>query len=328
MGYGPSPRISRPRTGRISQRPWNSQRRWTRSIVAGVATATLGLGVMGAPAYARAGGPVATHSSQQTIKKLQAQIRQLKNELAVANAEIARLKGQSSTTVPAAPHSPTTTAPAAPVSSGQPTLLAGNVKATFAQGSAGKVSVVYSAPLQPDSSGFAEAPFVVRNNTSKPVTNVQVSTTVLSGSTVVASGQDDAGTNPIVLNPGEWALGYIDYDNAASLKPADTVQFSVQASPSPDPDAASVDVTVTQANNVGESITGLVKNTSKSPVESGIEVTAYCFDGTGKPVGVQNGDTPQGANIAVGGTASYEIDTFGTSCKSILVGATGLLPFS
>lgn len=309
MGYGPSPRI-----------------------LAGVATVALGLGVMGAPAYARSTGPVTAQTPQQQIKKLQEQIRQLKNQLAIANAEIAQLKGQSTTTAPgttAPAATPTTTAPTQPVPEGQPSNLAGNVRPTFPQGTAGQVALVYSAPVTQNQNGFEDVPFVVRNNTSKPVTDISVATTVLSGSTVIASGQGDDGTNPIIVEPGEWALGYIDYSNTADFKSTDKVQYSVQSSPTPDPDPIDADVTVTQANNVGQSITGLVKNTAKTAVEAPIQITAYCFNSAGKPNAVQTGDTNQtSGNIAVGATSSYEIDLFNPGCKSLLVGGQGLLPIN
>lgn len=268
-----------------------------------------------APTATVTAAKAAKANPQATIKRLRAQNRQLEkeiaelqSELALADTEIAKLEGSNGPTQ------------GAPQSSGEPSVLGGNAHPTFPAGAPGKLSVVYSAPIVVDSTGFGTTPFVLRNNTSKAVTSIKVTEDVFSGSTLVATGTGEAPmTNPVTIQPGQWALGFVTFTSAPKIPATDTVRFELQ----PPTVTGAVDLPVLQANVEGKSIAGLVKNTTGKTVGP-ITVTGYCLDAAGNPQDIALGFAG-GTTTAPGASPSYELPTDG-SCSSVIVGAVAGSP--
>src|SRR5215472_1230798 len=83
--------------------------------------------------------------------------------------------------------SPASAAPA--TAAPQSTLLAGNAHPQYSGGAAGQVSVVYQAPIEPQSTGTS-VPIVFRNNTSAAIAHVEVAATAKDPTgKIVASAQ-------------------------------------------------------------------------------------------------------------------------------------------
>lgn len=218
---------------------------------------------------------------------------------------------QSSTTATAATHAL------------QSTLLAGNVHPKYPRGTQGQVSVVYQAPIQPQSAGTA-VPIVFRNNTSTAIAHVDVSATAKDpAGKIVASGASQ-GTDPSTVQPGQWALAYIYFDPGTKLAVNDTLSFSFQTMPASTDSFNTAAIQITQVNPSGSSIAGGVQNTTGHPVQGPISVHAYCLNSAGDPMSVVTGFTSSSSgNLAPDATDSFQLDLYDQSCPSFLVGASG-----
>jgi hypothetical protein len=147
----------------------------------------------------------------------------------------------------------------------------GNASPTLPAGGSNVVAVIaigrYSDTL----------PVVVRNNTSQTITRIKVTGTANdpSGNLLVSGG--DQGFMPDVVRPGEIALGYV-YFGGKQL-PSDAI-FKLEATATPQAENNfdnHVDLTVTQARHVGDSIVGYLKNESPRKAMGPISVIVECF---------------------------------------------------
>jgi hypothetical protein len=187
----------------------------------------------------------------------------------------------------------------------------------------GQVSVVYQAPIQPQSVGTS-VPIVFRNNSNAAIAHVDISAAAKdSTGKIVASGASQ-GTDPSTVQPGQWAFAYIYFDPGAKLAVNDTLSFSFQTTPASTESFNTAAIQVTQANPSGSSIVGGVQNTTGHPVQGPISVHAYCLNSAGDPTSVVTGFTSSSSgNLAPDATDSFQLDLYGQSCPSFLVGASG-----
>ena len=205
----------------------------------------------------------------------------------------------------------------------QSRLLAGNAHPRYPRGTQGQVSVVYQAPIQPQSAGTS-VPIVFRNNTSTAIAHVDVSATAKDPTgKIVASGASQ-GTDPSTVQPGQWALAYIYFDPGTKLAVNDTLSFSFQTMPASTDSFNTAAIKITQANPSGSSIAGGVQNTTGHSVQGPISIHAYCLNSAGDPTSVVTGFTSSSSgDLAPDATDSFQLDLYDQNCPSFLVGASG-----
>jgi hypothetical protein len=232
--------------------------------------------------------------------------------------------GTSSATT--APATTTTTAPATttttvPVSA-QSSYLAGNAHPQYPAGTPDEMSVVYQAPIASDENGTS-VPFVFRNHTKAAVSHVDISATATdTAGKIVASGSSQ-GTAPAVVEPNQWAYAYIYFSPGTALATADKLSFSFETSPANTQSYNTAPIQVTQANLSGTAIAGGVQNTTGQKVEGPISISAYCLNSAGKPTRVHSTFTTGSGDLAPASKDSFQVDLYGQSCPSFLVGASG-----
>ena len=205
----------------------------------------------------------------------------------------------------------------------QSALLAGNAHPKYPGGVPRQVSVVYQAPIHPQSTGTL-VPIVFRNNTSAAIAHVDVAAPAKdSTGKIVASGSSQ-GTDPSTVQPGQWAFAYIYFEPGTDLAANDTLSFSFQTTPASTDSFNTAALQVPQANLSGSSIAGGVRNTTGHPVQGPISVHAYCLNSAGDPTSVITGFTSNSSgNLAPDATDSFQLDLYDQSCPSFLVGASG-----
>lgn len=205
----------------------------------------------------------------------------------------------------------------------QSALLAGNAHPKYPAGTPGQVSVVYQAPIKPGSVGTL-VPVVFRNSTSAAVAHVTVSAAAEDQEgRIVASGASQ-GTDPSVVQPGQWAFAYIYFEPGSALTAGSTLSFTFQSVPASTEPFNTAAIQVTQANLSGSSIVGGVKNTTGSPVQGPVSVHAYCLDPAGGPVSAVIGfTTGSPGELAPNATGSFQLTPYAQDCSSFLVGASG-----
>lgn len=227
----------------------------------------------------------------------------------------------NSTPAPTTPQSTTSTTLKSVVPT-QSSFLAGTAHPHFPAGAAGQVSVVYQAPISPQQNGTL-VPIVFDNNTSKAVAHVDFSATAKDPTGKIVGSGDSQGTEPSVIQPGQWALAYIYFESAGDLAANDTMTFNVTTMPADTSPYNTAAIQVTQANLSGTSVTGGVQNTTGQTVTGPISVDLYCFDSAGHPDYVQKGFTSGSGDLAAGANDSFQIGLYGSTCSSYLVGASG-----
>ena len=204
----------------------------------------------------------------------------------------------------------------------QSSFLAGNAHPQFPAGPAGKVSVVYQAPISPQQNGTA-VPIVLNNNSSKAVAHVDISGTAKNAAGKIVGSGSSQGTYPSVIKPGQWALAFIYFQSGDGLDSSDTMSFNVNTSSADTSSYNTAAVQVTQANMSSGSITGGVQNTTGHVVTGPISVDVYCFDANGHPTYEQGGFTSSSGDLAPNATDSFQINLSDQQCSSYLVGASG-----
>ena len=205
----------------------------------------------------------------------------------------------------------------------QSTFLAGNAHPKYLAGVPGRVSIVYQAPIQPQSVGTS-VPIVFRNNTSAAIAHVDVSATAKDPrGKIVASGSSQ-GTDPSTVQPGQWAFAYIYFEPGTALASNDTLSFKFQSMPASTDSFNTAAIQVAQANLSGSSIAGGVQNTTGHPVQGPISVHAYCLNSSGDPTSDITGYTSSSSgDLAPNATDSFQLDLYDQRCSSFLVGASG-----
>lgn len=223
----------------------------------------------------------------------------------------------SPSSIAAAPqHATAATAP-------QSAFLTGNAHPQYPAGRQGQVSVVYQAPIQPQTVGTL-VPVVFRNNTSATIAHVSVSSTAKDrAGKIVASGASQ-GTDPSVVKSGQWAFAFVYFQPGSALAADDTLSFTFQSMPASTEAFNTAAIRVTQANLSGSTIAGGVQNTTGNPVRGPISVHAYCLDSSGDPASVAIGFTSTlSSGLTSNATDSFQLNLTDQKCSSFLVGASG-----
>lgn len=233
-----------------------------------------------------------------------------------SNSSAAQPQSAAPASVASATVTPVASAP-------QSTLLMGNAHPKYPVGTPGRIGVVYQAPIQPATAGTL-VPIVLRNNTSAAVAHVQVSATAKDpGGKIVASGASQ-GTDPSVIQPGQWAFAYVYFEPGSALASDNTLSLAFQSMPASTSPFNTAAMQVTQANLSGSSIAGSVQNTTGSPVQGPIAVNVYCLSSAGDPTSVITGFTSNSiSDLAPNDSASFQLSLYGKECSSFLVGASG-----
>jgi hypothetical protein len=238
--------------------------------------------------------------------------------LAVASLGLAACGGSTSKSSSAISTTPATTI--APVAA-QSTYLNGNAHPTYPPGTAGKLSVVYQAPISPQPSGTS-VPIVFRNDTDAGVAHVNISASATDATGKIVGSGSSQGTDPSVVQPGQWAYAFIYFQSG----PAATDKlshFSFDTSPADASSYNTAPIQVTQANPTGAAIAGGVENTTGHTVMGPISVNAYCLNPEGNPTSTVGGFTSGSGDLAPKAVDSFQLDLNGQSCPSFLVGASG-----
>ena len=233
------------------------------------------------------------------------------------------MSSTATSTPPTSPAAPTTPAPPAttvPVVA-QSTYLNGNAHPTYPPGTPGKLSVVYQAPISPQQTGTS-VPIVFRNNTKAGVAHVDISASATDATGKIVGSGSSQGTDPSVVQPGQWAYAYIYFESgpAATDKLSN---FTFNSSPADTSSYNTAPIQVTQANLTGTAIAGGVQNTTGHAVTGPISINAYCLDAAGNPTSTQGGFTSGSRDLAPNAADSFQLDLYGQSCPSFLVGASG-----
>lgn len=229
--------------------------------------------------------------------------------------------GSSSPTTAA----PTTTVPAVPKTSSD-LFVSGTVK--IAAGEPGKLSIVHVG--KPRGSYGATVPVVVRNNTKESLERVTVEGTIKApDGSLVASGDSDPTIEPVVVNPGEYAVGYIYF--STSPPAGSTYDLTVSGNKlSGHSFLSSIPVKVAKANvskdSFGDvSVVGTVVNETADEVKGPISVTVVCFENNEPTVADQT--FTRADDLAAGASSSFTADFYSdaspSNCSSFVAGASG-----
>jgi hypothetical protein len=182
-------------------------------------------------------------------------------------------------------------------------------------GDTGAVSIVAAATTI-DRRGAVN--MVVRNNTSHPVGNIEVTGTARDDAgSLVGSGKSQ-GFQPKVVAPGEIAFGYVYFDTDMA---GSTFKFSFSVDPDPVGDYF-VPVTITEINNTGEKIVGAVKNATSAGVTGPIRADVVCFGTDGSIIDYVDSYVEQD-ELTAGATGSFSIELYGKECPVGLAAASG-----
>jgi len=250
-------------------------------------------------------------------------VRLLAGTLAIAIVASAcgSSSGSSAPTTPA----PTTTIPAVPKTSSD-LFVSGTVK--IPAGEPGTLSIVQMGT--PRGTSGATVPVVVRNNTKDSLERVTVEGTIKApDGSLVASGDSQSTMEPVVANPGEYAIGYVYF--SASPPAGATYDLTVRGDKlSSHSFLSSIPIKVNKANvstdSIGfVSVVGTVVNETSNEVKGPISVTVVCFENNQPTVAdmtFTNAD-----NLAAGAgssfTATFYSDTSSSSCNSFIAGSSG-----
>lgn len=188
-------------------------------------------------------------------------------------------------------------------------------------GKDGALSIVVIGEPEPAS---GTVPVVIRNMTSTPLTNLEVTGTARDGAGELMGSGSSQGFAPELVNPGEWAFGYVYIDGVTVSKDA---KFDFTATGSePDEFLSSVDVEIVEValteGSFGKNLTGIVKNPTENEVSGPVDVSAACFNKSGSLISTQSGFADSDP-LPVGGTSSFSIDLFEKPCQFFAIGSSG-----
>jgi hypothetical protein len=192
-------------------------------------------------------------------------------------------------------------------------------KIDIPDGDENQLSVVMVGRLGGDS-----VPIVIRNRTSEALSTLAVSGTARGADGALIGSGASQGFAPELLEPGEWAFGYV-YFEGPNL-PADAKYDLTATGRQPD-EFSSVDLRVAEVNRVsgdhGDQLVGIVENPSNTDEVGGpIDVIVACFNGRGTITSTHS-DFAEASSIPPGGTSSFSVDFFDDACPSWALGSSG-----
>lgn len=268
---------------------------------------------------------------EQQVAELQAEVDVLRAELADARSDLQAPTPDPPTVTDPDDHqdaaeatstAPETPAPAVDVepSTAAVMLVRGDLEVPAGDGSGLEVVMIGT----PTSSSL---PVVVRNNTADPAYRIDVTATARNAEgTLVASGSSH-GFTPTLLQPGEWAFGYVYLGAEIALDQVD-LDFSLSSRGiAPDRSFPSLDIEVVEAelftDGRRDRIVGSVRNPHDVELRWPVSVDYACFDDD-RLVGV-GGSSLDGDDLAAGATGSFTINLYGNTgaCSAWAVTSSG-----
>lgn len=182
-------------------------------------------------------------------------------------------------------------------------------------GAAGEVSVVAQAAVLDSSGSLA---LVIRNMTRDPIAAIEVTGIARDSSGgVVASGASQ-GFSPVLVRPGEIALGYVYFElDLAGQALAYELQVSSRA-----PDdlfTENAGLVFAEFNPLPSGPAGVVKNEGEDEAAFAA-VQVVCFDDQGVPTRSDRSYADP-SEIPPGGSAGFKVDLYGGGCAHYLAAA-------
>jgi hypothetical protein len=201
--------------------------------------------------------------------------------------------------------------------------LVGTASPKFPVGRVGKVAVVGQAALALPILDEETVPIAVRNNKTKPVTEIQAQGVVRSPSGKVVATGSDQGFDPTYLKPGHVALGFIYLSPGTTVPAGSKMTVQVSATRAPTSDTYQADLLVKDVNDTGQQIVGIVKNPRHHAIQGPYSVNVYCLSSSGDLSSETGSFADASANLTAGATSGFTVDLDGASCPRYLVGASG-----
>ena len=185
---------------------------------------------------------------------------------------------------------------------------------SFPAGDPGELTVVSTGAKDELSDAVT---IIVRNNTSDPIGQIEATGTARDAAgTLVGSGSSQ-GFKPVVVAPGEIAYGYVYFDGG--FPNGSTFDFKVAGE---EVGTYFRPITITEINNTGDAIVGVVANDTGVDVTGPISVDVLCFAADGSTIGPKSGFAEQ-SDLADGATGSFSISLYTDACPIGLVAASG-----
>jgi hypothetical protein len=186
-------------------------------------------------------------------------------------------------------------------------------------GDPGELSVVLIGPVDRTS-----VPVVVRNRTKHRLWSIEVHGTARGADGGLLGSGSSQGFVPSVVEPGEWAFGYV-YFGFDGL-PTDA-QLDLTATGSERrPFIADIDLTVSEVTvrqgSYSRQVVGIVSNGTPKEADGPISVDIACFTDSDRIADTHGGFT-DGDEIPPGGTLSFAVDLYDHACPILVVGASG-----
>lgn len=200
--------------------------------------------------------------------------------------------------------------------------LYGNAKLTFPAGQPGTVSVVAVGPDHNFGPGGGAVPIAFRNNTSHPITDVDVRAVALrNGVTVEPPQGDEEGSTPAWVQPGEvgfTSFGFVDYPGPGLTYRIDLQAHQVNTFPT-----RLAPLRVVDATNEGTKIVGHVLNTTGKTLIAGYTEDVYCFSGNRLTLELPSDETDLTDNLVPNDSSSFTFRIYKQQCPTFVIGATG-----
>lgn len=168
-------------------------------------------------------------------------------------------------------------------------------------------------------------PVIVRNNTGETKHELGVSAMARDSGGDLAGSGSDQGLNPNVLQPGEWAFGYVFF---GSDMPSDTsYEFTIDSSDAPSQFGGAVDLVPVESNStegtLGAQIIGVLSNATDETVSGPLGVSVACFDTNGTSLLDVKISFAEASELAPDGTTSFSVNLFDGDCANYAIGASG-----
>jgi hypothetical protein len=165
---------------------------------------------------------------------------------------------------------------------------------------------------------------IVRNNTADTLYNLEVTGVARDAAGTLAASGSSQGFEPVVVEPGEWAMGYVYFDIDV-LTGNETFEWQTQFDTDPG-FIGELELTVSEAEltagDYGQQVVGIATNNNTEPVTGPNSVAVACFDGPNL-LGVESGYT-DGEDIPAGGFSPFTVDLYDNeTCPAMAVAASG-----
>lgn len=161
--------------------------------------------------------------------------------------------------------------------------IGGNAKGLLQRGADGKIAVVargrYTIWL----------PIAIRNNTTEPLRQLQISATARDRSAKLVATGSDQGVQPEQLNPGDVGIGYIYF---GGQKLAKDIRFEIEPSATAAHEAEFDNVrslAVAEIERASGKLVGQARNTGARALAGPFNAFVFCFDEGGRPAAMYQG---------------------------------------